>query len=86
MVLNKQRPTISLCMIVRDEENTIGRCLDAVENIVDEIIVVDTGSIDRTKEIVARYTSNIYNFPWIDDFAAARNFLFQKRRKNIYYG
>ena len=68
MVLNKQRPTISLCMIVRDEENTIGRCLDAVENIVDEIIVVDTGSIDRTKEIVARYTSNIYTFPWIDDF------------------
>ena len=55
-MLNKQGTTISLCMNVRDEQNTIGRCLDAVEKIVDEIIVVDTGSIDRTKEIVARYT------------------------------
>ncbi|WP_370456783.1 glycosyltransferase [Bacillus sp. SH5-2] len=77
-MLNKQGTTISLCMIVRDEQNTIGRCLDAVEKIVDEIIVVDTGSIDRTKEIVARYTSNIHNFPWIDDFAATRNFSFSK--------
>lgn len=63
-MLNKQGTTISLCINVRDEQNTIGRCLDAVEKIVDEIIVVDTGSTDRTKEIVARYTSNIYKFPW----------------------
>ncbi|MGQ0415317.1 glycosyltransferase, partial [Bacillus sp. HC-TM] len=47
-MLNKQGITISLCMIVRDEEETIARCLDTVEKIVDEIIVVDTGSVDRT--------------------------------------
>lgn len=70
--------TISLCMIVRDEEETIGRCLDSVKEIVDEMIIVDTGSIDRTKEIVSEYTSHIYDFEWIDDFAAARNFSFSK--------
>jgi len=72
-----QKPiTISLCMIVRNEENTIARCLDSVKDIVDEIVIVDTGSTDRTKEIVAEYTDKIYDFVWIDDFAAARNFAF----------
>ena len=77
-MLNKQVITISLCMIVREVEETIARCLETVEKIVDEIIVVDTGSVDRTKEIVEKYTSNIYDFQWIDDFAAARNFYFSK--------
>ncbi len=77
-MLNKQEITVSLCMIVRDEESTISRCLDGVEKIVDEIIIVDTGSVDKTKEIVAQYTSHIYDFPWVDDFAAARNFSFSK--------
>ena len=77
-MLNKQGITISLCMIVRDEEETIARCLETVEKIVDEIIVVDTGSVDRTKEIVEKYTSNIYDFQWIDDFAAAKKFFFSK--------
>ena len=76
-MLNKQGITISLCMIVRDEEETIARCLETVEKIVDEIIVVDTGSVDRTKEIVEKYTSNIYDFQWIDDFAAQEIFLFK---------
>lgn len=68
--------TISLCMIVKNEENTITRCLDSVQDIVDEIVIVDTGSTDRTKEIVRRYTDKIYDFTWIDDFSAARNYSF----------
>lgn len=70
--------TISLCMIVRDEEDVLGRCLASIQGIADEIVIVDTGSKDRTKEIAAQYTDLIYDFPWIDDFAAARNFAFSK--------
>lgn len=73
--------TISLCMIVRDEEETLARCLDTVKDIVDEIIIVDTGSVDKTKDIARKYTSNIYDFKWIDDFSAARNFSFSKATK-----
>ncbi|SPF55832.1 Uncharacterized glycosyltransferase HI_0653 (fragment) [Candidatus Desulfosporosinus infrequens] len=54
--------TISLCMIVRNEENTIARCLDSVKGIPDEIVIVDTGSSDRTKEIVKEYTDKIFDF------------------------
>ena len=70
--------TISLCMIVRNEEDTIARCLDSVKGIPDEIIIIDTGSTDKTKEIVSQYTDQMYDFVWIDDFAAARNFAFSK--------
>lgn len=70
--------TISLCMIVKNEEHTLGRCLDCVRDIAEEIIIIDTGSADRTKEIAAMYTDKIYDFPWIDDFSAARNFSFSK--------
>ena len=70
--------TISLCMIVKNEETTLARCLDSVVGIADEIIIVDTGSTDRTKEIAGRYTDKIFDFPWVDDFAAARNFSFSK--------
>ncbi|WP_195983660.1 glycosyltransferase family 2 protein [Clostridium sp. D33t1_170424_F3] len=70
--------TISLCMIVKNEEDVLARCLDSVRACVDEIIVVDTGSTDATKEIARNYTDQVYDFPWIDDFAAARNFSFSK--------
>ncbi|WP_445486975.1 tetratricopeptide repeat-containing glycosyltransferase family 2 protein [Niallia sp. 03133] len=68
--------TISLCMIVKNEEETIARCLDSVKDLVDEMIIVDTGSTDKTKEIVSKYTDRVFDFPWVDDFAAARNFAF----------
>ncbi|MBR2383356.1 MAG: glycosyltransferase [Anaerotignum sp.] len=69
---------ISLCMIVRDEEDVLARCLESVSDVVDEIIIVDTGSVDRTKEIAAEFTDKIYDFLWCDDFSAARNFAFSK--------
>lgn len=68
--------TISLCMIVRDEEDVLARCLASVEEIADEIIVVDTGSVDHTPEIARDYGAKVLEFPWQDDFAAARNYSF----------
>ena len=70
--------TVSLCMIVKDEERVLARCLESVRGAVEEIIIVDTGSTDATKEIAARYTDQIFDFVWIDDFSAARNFSFSK--------
>ncbi len=70
--------TISLCMIVKNEEKHIGRCLDSVAGLMDEIIIVDTGSTDRTVEIVSGYTSKIYSYLWKDDFSDARNYSFSK--------
>ncbi len=70
--------TISLCMIVKNEEKVLARCLDSVKEAMDEIIIVDTGSTDQTKAIARRYTDKVYDFEWINDFAAARNFSFSK--------
>lgn len=70
--------TISLCMIIKNEEDVLGRCLDCVSDIVDEIIIVDTGSTDNTKNIAKKYTDKVFDFQWIDDFSAARNFSFSK--------
>lgn len=64
---------ISLCMIVKNEATVLKRCLESVKSLVDEIIIVDTGSTDDTKIIAAAYTHLIYDFKWINDFAAARN-------------
>lgn len=66
--------SISLCMIVRDEEEVLARCLDSIRDVVDEIVIVDTGSVDATKEIAAGYTDKVYEFPWQEDFSLARNF------------
>lgn len=77
--------TISVCMIVRNEEKCLARCLDGLKPIADEIIIVDTGSTDGTKKVAARYTDKIYDFEWIDDFSAARNFSFSKAKMDYIY-
>ena len=66
-------PTLSLCMIVKNEERFLEQCLNSVKGLVDEIIVVDTGSTDNTKQIAQKFTDKIFNFEWCDDFSAARN-------------
>ena len=77
--------TISLCMIVKNESAVLARCLDSIADLMDEIIIVDTGSTDNTKEIAAQYTSRIYDFKWTSDFSAARNFSFSKATMEYIY-
>lgn len=77
--------TISLCMIVKNEEAVLERCLDSIADLMDEIIIVDTGSTDCTKELAAKYTSKIYDFKWTSDFSAARNFSFSKATMEYIY-
>lgn len=74
--------TVSLCMIVKNEEDVLARCLESVSDLVDEIIIVDTGSADRTREIAEQFTGRVYDFTWIDDFAAARNYAFSLAEKD----
>src|SRR4029077_17309854 len=65
--------TLSLCMIVKDEEAMLPRCLTAVAEPVDELIVVDTGSTDRTVEIAESFGARVLHHAWTGDFSAARN-------------
>lgn len=76
---------ISLCMIVKNEERTLPRCLDSIADLMDEIIIVDTGSTDRTKEVASRYTDKVLDFQWIQDFSAARNFAFSQATMEYIY-
>ena len=69
---------VSLCMIVKNEESRLEQCLASVYGLVDEIIIVDTGSTDRTKEVARKFTEKLYDFEWVDDFSAARNFSFDQ--------
>lgn len=77
--------TVSLCMIVKNEERILARCLDSLKGLMDEMIIVDTGSTDRTKEIAAAYTDQIYDFAWTGDFSEARNFAFSKAKMEYIY-
>ena len=72
---------LSLCMIVRDEEARLGRCLESVKDAVDEIVILDTGSADGTKAVALRYTDRVYDYVWRDDFADARNTSFSYASK-----
>ena len=73
MKFKNLKPGISLCMIVKNEERSLARCIKSVKSLVDEIIIVDTGSNDNTINIAKDLGAEIYNFEWCDDFSAARN-------------
>lgn len=77
--------TISACLIVKNEEKSLARCLEGVRQIADEIIIIDTGSSDDTVRIAKEFTDQVYYFEWIDDFAAARNFSFSKASMEYIY-
>lgn len=77
--------SISLCMIVKNEEAVLARCLDSLADIPDERIIVDTGSQDNTKAIAKRYTDLVFDFPWVNDFSAARNFSLSKASCDYIY-
>lgn len=81
-LIPKQEPKIALSMIVKNEEKYIRRCLESVKDLVDEIVIVDTGSTDSTKAICKQYTNQVYDFPWNDNFSDARNFALSKVSKN----
>ncbi len=74
-------PTISLCVITKNEESCIAKCINSAREIVDEIVVVDTGSTDKTKEIAAKFTDKVFDFKWNNDFSEARNFSLGKATK-----
>jgi glycosyltransferase involved in cell wall biosynthesis len=65
--------SVSLCLMVRNEEAKLAACLQSAADLVDEVIVVDTGSTDGTRELAAKHGARVFEFPWVDDFAAARN-------------
>lgn len=77
--------SISVCLIVKNEEAVLSRCLNSLQGIADEIIVVDTGSTDHTKEIASQFTTKIFDFAWVNDFSKARNFSFSKATKEYIY-
>jgi glycosyltransferase involved in cell wall biosynthesis len=73
---------ISLCILTKNSEKMIARCIDSAKEILDEIIVVDTGSSDKTKEIVRGLGAQVYDYKWNDNFSDARNFLISKAKED----
>jgi|GEM_PF-2281477 len=71
---SRQKETLSLCMIVKNEQKHLARCLQSAKPVVDEMIVVDTGSSDRTKDIATAFGARVFDYPWTGDFSAARNY------------
>ena len=77
--------TISLCMIVKNESRILARCLSSIADLMDEIIIIDTGSTDNTKEIAREYTDKVFDFTWTGSFADARNYSFSKATQDYIY-
>ncbi|BDG59693.1 tetratricopeptide repeat-containing glycosyltransferase family 2 protein [Caldinitratiruptor microaerophilus] len=73
-------PRVSLCMIVRDEAEALARCLRSAQGAYDELVVVDTGSVDDSPAVARRFGARVLRFPWCDDFAAARNHGLERAR------
>ena len=73
---------LSLCTIVKNEETSLPRVLDSVKTLVDEMVILDTGSTDRTVEIAKGYGARVYHFDWCNDFSVARNYALQYVRGN----
>src|SRR5208337_1050737 len=69
----KSGVSVSLTIIARDEQENLPKCLSSVAGLFDEIVVVDTGSTDRTREIAREFGARVFDFVWVNDFAAARN-------------
>ena len=70
--------TLSVCLIVKDEQQVLARCLGCVSKFADEIVIVDTGSTDETVQIAKKFTDKVFFFKWCDDFSAARNYAFDR--------
>jgi tetratricopeptide (TPR) repeat protein len=79
--LKIMEPGISLCMIVKDEQENLRKVLESIRELVDEIIIVDTGSTDKTKEIAFGFTDKVFDFSWSKNFSEARNFSISKASK-----
>ncbi len=69
-----KKPLLTLCMMVKNEAENLARCLQTVQGIVDQIVVVDTGSTDGSKSIAGRFTDQVFDFTWNNDFSAVRNY------------
>lgn len=75
--------TLSVCLIVKDEQDVIARCMNCAVKFADEIVVVDTGSVDNTVAEAKKFTDKVYFFKWCDDFSAARNYAFEKAESEL---
>jgi glycosyltransferase involved in cell wall biosynthesis len=82
MIERAVSPTISLCMIVKNEERFLAQAIDSVRSIVSEIVIVDTGSTDGTLDIAKRYAAKVFHRPWDDDFSAPRNYSLEQATKD----
>ena len=74
---------LSVCIITKNEEKNIERCLRSLLESNWELVVVDTGSIDKTRDIARRYTNSLYDFTWCDDFSAAKNYAISKAKYDL---